>query len=527
MGRSGNQDFGNSSRILNLPASTANGQPLVHEQLGAGFNPNLILSNWTPGAPVSNSTAEIPLFSFSVGGPSFQAFTQWEITAGFNVVQNSGASILANFLFYVNGAVAASNESNDNQLGSTPNERAGMAWIRMIALSDTQLAFSILLRLGVGATPDLIDRGNTWDHTGEGVLTIASLSTARTIAGMFASEVANPGIVVTPEFACIKETRPNGSPGSVALPPGSLNRLLYNNAGAIGGATNVEIASNNLNLRIVPSPSVPAAGFITETPKGGAEYAHIPSLLLTPEAGPSHLLSPFLTINHSIHSWIATPGVQPLQTYGTSVSTTGAGNSTTIAPTNIYTRTARVEYTQTTAAVNAVAGVRETIVSCSIGGPAAGVGGFYNRMVGAPAIGLANTASRFFMGIGAATAIPTDVEPSSIQNIVGIGYDSADTNLQLMHRGAGAVTKIDLGANFPVPTVDRSTMYLLLLNATPGLTPVVHYAIWNLGNGAIASGTITTNLPTTATYLARRIWASSGGISSTSGIAAGAGELRV
>jgi Phage portal protein len=124
-----------------------------------------------------------------------------------------------------------------------------------------------------------------------------------------------------------------------------------------------------------------------------------------------------------------------------------------------------------------------------------------------------------YYGMASSTAAPTDVEPSTITNSVGMGWDAADTSIQIMHRGAGAVTKIDLGASFPVPTADRAKAYELALYAPPGTPQYVGYEVTDLATGAVASGTITTNLPTTATLLAPRGWMSVGGASSVIGIA--------
>jgi hypothetical protein len=91
--------------------------------------------------------------------------------------------------------------------------------------------------------------------------------------------------------------------------------------------------------------------------------------------------------------------------------------------------------------------------------------------------------------------------------------------VQIMHRGAGAVTKIDLGSSFPVPTADRANAYMLELYAPPGATQKIGWKVTNIASGAVAEGEITTNLPATATYLAPRGWMSVGGTSSVIGLA--------
>lgn len=198
---------------------------------------------------------------------------------------------------------------------------------------------------------------------------------------------------------------------------------------------------------------------------------------------------------------------------------TGTATAANVATTKLHTRMRRLEYLVTAAATTAVAGFRHTAAMWTVGGAAAEHGGFFFVCRWGPATGVATTTNRAFVGMGNATGAPTDAEPSSITNIVGMGWDAADTNIQFMHRGAGAVTKIDLGASFPVPTVDRNTVYELTMFSPPGTTQELHYEVRELGTANVASGTITTNLPTTATFLAPRGWMSVGGTSSVIGIA--------
>lgn len=59
------------------------------------------------------------------------------------------------------------------------------------------------------------------------------------------------------------------------------------------------------------------------------------------------------------------------------------------------------------------------------------------------------------------TNTPSDTgEPSAYKNIIGMGWDLTDTNIQFMHNDhLGTATKIDLGPSFPKPTADRSQVY--------------------------------------------------------------------
>ena len=101
-----------------------------------------------------------------------------------------------------------------------------------------------------------------------------------------------------------------------------------------------------------------------------------------------------------------------------------------------------------------------------------------------------------------------------------MGYDAADTNIQFMHNdGSGTATKIDLGASFPKPNVDLTSVYEVALFAPPGTTQSLSYEVTNLVSGAVATGTITTDIPTAATLLNLYSYMSVGGTSSVIGFA--------
>ena len=121
--------------------------------------------------------------------------------------------------------------------------------------------------------------------------------------------------------------------------------------------------------------------------------------------------------------------------------------------------------------------------------------------------------------MSASTVAPTDVEPSTLLNVVGLGWDAADANCQIMHNdGAGTCTKIDLGGSFPVPSADRTNVYRLELISPRGMTQKVYYHVTNLTTDVTAEGEITTNLPATSNSLAPRGYMSAGGTSSVVGI---------
>jgi hypothetical protein len=213
-------------------------------------------------------------------------------------------------------------------------------------------------------------------------------------------------------------------------------------------------------------------------------------------------------------------GTGTVDSIGATVPTnTGTITGMVRAITNIYTRTRKVEFLVTVAATTAVAGWRIP-AGHLLRGNAAGVGGFLSRQIWGPATGVSVATNRAFVGIAATTGAPTDVQPSTQISCIGMGWDSADVNIQIMHNdAAGTCTKVDLGASFPVPTADRTNMYEIEIWCAPNESKF-NWRVTNLGTGAVASGDTgaSTDIPANTAYLAERGWMSVGGTSSVIGI---------
>jgi hypothetical protein len=203
---------------------------------------------------------------------------------------------------------------------------------------------------------------------------------------------------------------------------------------------------------------------------------------------------------------------------GITVTATGTATLFTPAPTSIASQQLRVDYLVTTAAATAVAGFRGSNGMGIWRGNGAGLGGFRFRCRWTNATGAATATNRCFVGLRNSTGAPTDVEPSTLLNMIGMGWDAADANIQLMSNdGAGVATKTDLGASFAVPATDRSAVYEIELVALPNDT-VITYKITNVVNGAVATGTVSADLPASNGFLAPLGYMSVGGTSSVIGI---------
>lgn len=268
-------------------------------------------------------------------------------------------------------------------------------------------------------------------------------------------------------------------------------------------------------LKLVGQSSDPAS------PADGQIWfnSQIPALKSAIAGRDVNLLAHLITGN--LMAWKPRVGVAAPDVLGLPAPTVGGtATAASIANTNKFTYTPRTEALVTTAATTAIAFYRGTNNVVSVGATQAGLGGFRYSLTWGPATGVSNGSHRAFAGLANITSAPSDVEPSTTASCVAMGWDAADANVQMFFNDAsGNCTKVDLGASFPVPSADRTTFYRLDLFSPPGTTQSVQWRVTDMVSNATASGTQTTDLPTTATLLAPRLWMSVGGVSSVVGLA--------
>lgn len=285
----------------------------------------------------------------------------------------------------------------------------------------------------------------------------------------------------------------------------------------VGGGTNRVVRFSPEKAMIITGltsePSAPEAGNLTLYAK------KVGGRVMPKMKGPSGLdtsLQPNIARNKIAYALPNGNGTT-ITYLGCALSATGTATALNVATTSLYTQMRGVEYLVTTAATTAVAGFRSAAAQFWRGN-AAGRGGFHFICRWGPATGVSTSTNRSWVGLRASTSAPTDVEPSSQVSAIGMGWDAADTNIQIMHNdGTGTATKIDLGASFPVPTADRAKVYELALFAAPNGSSV-DYEVTDLTTGAVATGTLSTDLPASTTLLTPLGYSSVGGTSSVIGI---------
>ena len=193
---------------------------------------------------------------------------------------------------------------------------------------------------------------------------------------------------------------------------------------------------------------------------------------------------------------------------------TGTAGSTTVVATNAHQMMRRVYYSVAVAAVTATAGVRNVSGQWFRGAQGSKFGGFDFLCRFGPSIGAAaNTTRRGFCGFRAGN-VPSDVDPSTIQNILGVGCDTADTTYHIMHKdNLGVVTKVDTGIS--KSAADFTEVYELEMRCIPGGD--VTFKFTNLTTDEVFTHTASTNLPAATALLTPQLWYSVGGTSSVIG----------
>ncbi|AXF86626.1 hypothetical protein DTO96_102381 [Ephemeroptericola cinctiostellae] len=209
---------------------------------------------------------------------------------------------------------------------------------------------------------------------------------------------------------------------------------------------------------------------------------------------------------------------------GCTVTAVGTATAASLSAASEHTSIRRIDYLVTTAATNAIASVRTTTAQCFRG--AGTVGGFDFSVIASVATGASTSTTRGFFGLTNATAALTDVNPSTLVNMIGVGWDAGDANLSVMsNAGLVAAAKVGLGAAFPRPSVDRADAYKVRLFCVAGAAGI-SYEVTNLTSMTAVTGTLTANIPVASTTLSVNSYVSVGGTSSVIGLMFGGFVLK-
>lgn len=245
--------------------------------------------------------------------------------------------------------------------------------------------------------------------------------------------------------------------------------------------------------------------------------------------GPSGLdsaLQPFLARN-KVAFWnppgnaTTAPGVFG---FGTFTIVSNAGSTFTarnVATTNVLTRMKRVAVVSTNTS-GTLGSLRDPQAQYTTG-TGSGLGGFHYVARFATSDASTVSGARAFIGLTSATNAPTNVEPSTLTNCIGVAQLSTDaTQWYLVYGGSAAQTPIALGTALGAPTLNTTAFDLAMFSA-PSANGVVHYQVTNIGTGETVTGTLTpgtpgVQTPLNTTLLAPRFWRTNNNTGSVVGL---------
>ncbi len=210
------------------------------------------------------------------------------------------------------------------------------------------------------------------------------------------------------------------------------------------------------------TPTTPASGYMS------SGYLGLAGRELLGVKGAASALTPMQSLlgftRVAIWSGVNSTGVLNIQD-GVGAIALGTVTARNVNVTSCYSRIRRIGYVSAVTA-GALAGLYQTSVSWFLG--TGGSYGFLAKFRFGCADAAAVAGARQFVGMTAATAAPTNVEPAALVNAIGIGHGAADSNLKLYCAGTATQTPIDLGANFPANTLSADLYDFTLWAARDG-----------------------------------------------------------
>ena len=279
-------------------------------------------------------------------------------------------------------------------------------------------------------------------------------------------------------------------------------------------------ASQYTTLPALADPAAPSAGNLKTFAKTIAGGYTAPAFLNATNAVVQ--LQPAFA-NKKIAMYQPIWGSATPTTFGLQTTTSLGAASNSATTTNLFSRAVRLNYTSAGTAGALGYFYQGSSAYLSLGTATAyGGGGFYYVIRFGIADAVANP--RTFVGMTSSTGVPTNVEPSTLTNCIGVGQGAANTNLFIYYGGSAAQTPIDLGTNFPTNT-NAVDWYEFTLFAPPTSANTVYYQVTRLNTGNVTTGTLTgtagTVLPANSTLLTTRLWRCNNATASAVSIAFG------
>ena len=275
--------------------------------------------------------------------------------------------------------------------------------------------------------------------------------------------------------------------------------LIYSESGGVQVSSAESSTLATLTLPDTQNPVTPGADY------GTIFVKKIGGRMMAAQVGPSGL-DTTLQANlggNKVALWMPPGGSTTVPgVFGMAALTaTGTATARTVATTNLLTRMTRLGFVSA-ATAGSLAGAREAVAKYTTGaGP--GLGGFFARYrfgISDPAV---VAGARMFIGLDAITAAPTNIDPSTKVNCIGVAQIATSNNLNIVYGNATAKTPIDLGADFPANT--NTDAYELNLFSPPA--GGVHWHVRRLNTVFEASGFLaSTDTPAATALLCHQLW---------------------
>jgi hypothetical protein len=293
----------------------------------------------------------------------------------------------------------------------------------------------------------------------------------------------------------------------VTGPGGTTTQVQYNNAGVLAGAGNVNIDNSDLLLDYSASPVTPPANSLKVFDR---LIANRNMLAQIDPTGLMTSIQPILARN-KVGYWnppgnaTTVPGVFGI----TAPTVLGTAGLRSVATTSLATRMRRLGYLSTTTA-GTFAGVYIGAAQFTSGSGTADGSGFFlvERWVeNDPAV---VSGRRAFAGMTGSTSAPTNVQPNTLTNAIGIGQLSTDaTQWYWIQGGSAAQTAVAIGTGIGAPGGISTTAWELAIFCPATVANTYYLQLTNISTGVTATTTMSgtaTQVPQSTTLLAWRHW---------------------
>jgi hypothetical protein len=244
---------------------------------------------------------------------------------------------------------------------------------------------------------------------------------------------------------------------------------------------------------VTAQPATPAAGLLVYSQnRAGRRFPK-----WVGPSGVDYMFQPAL-FGNNVALWLPGTGTTVAISFGEAWTARNAGTGAaqshpTRATTNILTQTKRARFGTGTTATGS-SGIQSTNPVVWRGN-AAGLGGFFCHF----RYGTATSASdlRALIGLSALNAALAG-EPSAQANTLAVGFDSTDTNWQVIRRDGSTASKTDTG----IAKSTTGALWDFYAYAAPNASTITVRVV-NVGTGAVAVDNVelSTNLPTNTTFL--------------------------